>query len=203
MLCLCTVPGNTQVLLLPFLPKLTTAAKQEILLAMSKAPPKWKPHESLQKWSVFFWKTVLLMLRCTAQCSAKPDWYQKSLFCICCLSVPPYGSLSSIPLSYRRRSWRKIFLLFKGKVQFSRVLGLWGASPLFHFLPSFKSSIFIQPLLPSSYSYHSSSFGCYYHLIAEKEWNFNKRELWYRKHTRKLPPLRRTRTEAKWGKGSD
>lgn len=140
-------------------------------------------------------------LLCIVVKPTTPDCYQKSLFFICCLSVPPFGSLSSIPPL--TCSWRRKIFLLQRKVPFFRC---WvGEEPILYSTscPLSRAPFSYSLSLPSHYSYHSTSFGCYYHLIAEKEWNFNKRELWYRKHTRKVPPLRTTRTEVKWSKGSD
>lgn len=120
----------------------------------------------------------------------------------CCLSLPPFGS-SIFTLTC---SWRsKIFLFFKRKVPFFKgVRSVRSQSILYSTsCPLSRAPILYSLSLPSYYSYHSISFGCDYHLIAEKECSFNKRELWYRKHTRKLPFLRTWRTEAKWSKGSD
>lgn len=76
------------------------------------------------------------------------------------------------------------------------VLGLWGSNPLLCFLPSFKSSIFLQC--------HHIKLPCKYFCLLlsahSKEWHFNRRELWYREHPRKLPRVRRWKTEAKWSK---
>lgn len=153
MLHLWTVPGNTQVLLLLFPPKLATAAKQEILLAMSKAHPKWKPHESLQKWTGFFWKTVLLMLRCSAllwnpqHLTAIRNHYSLSAAC----QYHLLGLCPVFPLSHAAEGGKSS--CFRGRFHFSGV-------------ESVRSQSFI-PLLALFQGLHfHTAFHCHHTIVT-------------------------------------
>lgn len=52
MLCLCTLPGNAQALLLLFLPKLTTVARQGIPLAISQVSSPHQNESHMNLWRI-------------------------------------------------------------------------------------------------------------------------------------------------------